>query len=232
MSPPKAKTEAERAQYLERVLRMNPLSDAADILEARNRFRGVKAAGAAAALAGAELYERRVDATRTFARLREEFWSLDLKTLTRRLEGLELKQFPDLQNAAWRLTVIARIRARLPQLTSNPHFDGAFFSHLKSIWVVSPRDAAPIKDEVMRDFTKPAKLRRGQSMIRMLHEELPDVYELDEDWLDILLRLRPKDLQRPEKKEAGAGITFEGWGWMIWVVLWLVIQFLRHSVSH
>jgi hypothetical protein len=231
MSPPRAKTDAERSQYLAQVLRQNPLRNAPDILEARNRFRGVTANGATAN-SGVDLYERREEAARAIAELREEFWSLDLNTLSRRLKGLELGKFPDLQNAARRMSVVAGIRAKLPKLTADSNFDGAFFSHLKSIWVVSPRDAAPIKDQVMRDFEKPAKLRKAQAMIGMLENELPEVYALDEDWLDMILRLRPKDLQRPEKKEAASGVTFEGWGWAIWVVVWIVIQVLRHSVRH
>lgn len=230
MSSQPLKSDAERIAYLVDVLKMNPLLKAEEILNRRNRFLGTPSAAATLQSSATEFYEQREQASRTIARLRSEFWKLDLKVLVKTLRGLDVKQYPDLQIATARLQVLARHRADLPALSEHRSFDGAFFTKLKIILVSSPRDAAPIKDQVMRSFEKPNRLRQAQPMVKLLRSELPDVYDLEADWLETILRLRAKDLEPPAvavEREPREGISFGGFGWSIWVVLGVVGQIIR-----
>jgi len=235
MNPQPMKSDAERVAYLADVLKMNPLLKAEEILNRRNRFLGTPSASATLQSSAVEFYEQREKATRTIARLRAEFWKLDLKVLVKTLRALEVKPYPDLQIAAARLQVLARHRADLPALSEDRTFDGALFTKLKLILVSSPRDAAPIKDQTMRSLENADRLRQAQPMVKLLQARLPDVYDLEADWLATILRLRVKDLDPPVRvererepvRDRNEGFSYEDNGWTIWGILGFIGLVLR-----
>jgi len=228
MSQTKPKTEDERRAYLRTVLAMNPAQDAEELLGVRNSYHGIKRKAASKKADEKDLHELREEIANEIDELRETFWTMDLKELKIRLSKLELKHFPDLRNAAERLGTMAIARHEFPQLATDEDFDSNFFSRLKKILIISPRDAGDLKDEVLLRVRKSPKItKRVKKMIRLLEDELPDVYDLEVDWFEMLLaseklRSRGSFNSQSESSVDSAGIT---WGAIIVILIVLRVVF-------
>jgi hypothetical protein len=219
MNSPTPRTDAERIAYLRTVLQMNPLQRAEEILALRNRYRRIKTP-TASNVTEVDTRELRQQAIDGLQQVREQFWKERLTVLQQTLDALPLKPFPDLRKAAQRLKVLASHRQDFPGLAESPGFDPDLFSQLKQILVISPRDAGPLKEAVQESFADPNSRKRALKMLAFLERELPDVYQLEEDWFELLRRERASRwVRKPLDQGQSAGASPTRYPWFLFPVL-------------
>lgn len=220
------KKPAGAAAYLARTLRMNPLYEADQVIALRSRALRLKSDKPQPANV-ADLGKRRTDALARIEAIRKECWSAPPEQLLSRLDSLELDGLPDVQAAANRLKVVANNRAKLPQLASHKHFDGEFFSCLKTVLAESPRETAVLREQVLASFRSGKLRKRGRRMIKLLESKLPEVYALESDWFSALLRQKTTSTDSalaPADSSASDGMAIPAWAW--WIVVFVVIKVL------
>ncbi|WLD15345.1 hypothetical protein [Planctellipticum variicoloris] len=223
MNNPTPRTDAERSAYLRTVLQMNPLQRAEEILALRNRYRRIKTP-TARTVTEVDARELRQQAVDGLQQVREQFWKERLTVLQQTLDALPLKQFPDLRKAAQRLKVLASHRQDFPGLAEVPRFDPDLFSRLKQILVVSPRDAGPLKEAVQDSFAEAGARKRALKMLALLERELPEIYQLEEDWFDLLRRERASRwVRRPLEQGQTSGTSPLRYVWFLIPVLVSVV---------
>jgi hypothetical protein len=253
MSSPKEAAYERAVQYLEQTLRLNPLNDSATIVRRRSRLLGLEATPAKSAVAqgaaatGAVAKRGAVDGNvvepvgdvaavrqKQLARIeviRSRFWTTPLPMLKTSLEKLSADDFPDIQSAVRRLSVVASHRDQIPRLVSNKAFDGDFFKVFKEVLVASPRDSAIVKERTLAAFGDAKLRKRGTKMIGLIERELPYLYELESQWMTSLVNQRNRKKVSADNQYVVAPSS-EGFSipwWAIFVVIAILKAVLRFS---
>ncbi|WP_010584695.1 hypothetical protein [Schlesneria paludicola] len=240
MNTSASNSDSRRVRYLTRALCLNPVFQAGEIVELRNKYLGLKALPSASQMDGdsEEFEERRAAAARIIERVREHFWQMPLDSLRSKLAGLKLKAFPDLKHAATRLSITAASRDTFPDLVRHKDFDSSLFTALKTVLVSSPRDVVSVKEKFRKRLRD--RQNRGQAirMVRLLKSRVPDVYELEQDWLESITHYRPPKSTKSKVAKSAGGQTwsgfefsFEGFGWIGWVAIVIGLRLLRYAMS-
>jgi len=229
--PIAGENQAAATAYLKRALGMNPQFEGDAIIALRSRTLGLKRPTAAASV-DTRREQRRNKALRVLETLREKCWTSSPEHLLKSLTKLDLDDLPDLQQAARRLETVARNRAKLPQLANHKHFDGDFFSCLKQVLAASPRETAVLREQVLASFRAGKLRKRGRRMIGLLKKELPELYALEVDWFESLMRQKKasspdaihNDSYSSGVIDDGGSIPFWVW-WMITIIAVKAILF-------
>ncbi|MBW3540607.1 MAG: FUSC family protein [Planctomycetes bacterium] len=217
----------DAGRYLARVLGMNPLREAEAIVERRNRFLGLAGPGDGSG-EGAEVMQRRDEARRAIESLRETFWSSELETLKQRLDGLELAVFPELQAAAERLRTVLAHRPAFPRLPAHPASDAELFDALKQLVVLPPREAAPLRERLLRMTASPRRRKRFQKMVKMIRREFPEIHALECDWFDEIAKAKQPKLVDGRTRESRFSIDTEGVPWWIYsLIIFAILMLIR-----
>lgn len=230
-SIPRLTTE-QRTQYLRDMLALNPLRQAEEIIQQRTRTWLVPAAAGdsnPAERSVGDLEEARRKGAAQIAEIRQNFWQTELNTLHRQLKGLKVEQFPDLRHAASRLWIVAKHRDVFPRLAADPDFDGPFFRSFREVLVCSPREATELRERVRATLQTTVRVKRVRRMLRLLRESVPEVWTLEETWLESLCRApgrRGGPSSSGDRSWFGLNISLNGWGWVVWVVLFLGLRLL------
>lgn len=227
------RTTAETTKYLSRVLRANPLERADDIVRGRARFLGLKdrkAEGLSAPDPG-EVRESRAYVAERIDEIRERFWSMQVSHIKAAIGDLDLEPFPDLERAAERLRTVAVHRKQFPALAQERGFDSNFFECLKLVFVLPAKEAAEQRERALNLAKHPRKAKRIKKMIRSLEQQMPEVYDLEAEWFDVLRRQRPEKAhsQRASSSHSDSEGIGCSWGW--WVGIVVVLRLLRLLVS-
>lgn len=158
---------------------------------------------------------------------------MPLDDLRRQLDGIELESFPDLKHATTRLRIVAMSRDALPGLAQHKNFDPNLFSALKTVLVSSPRDVGPIKEKYRRRLYEQSRRKRATRMIRLLNKKVPEIYELERDWLESIASFRPPKATESAESNTGSdfAFSFQGWGCMTWILIMVVLRLLRILIS-
>jgi len=188
MSPTKPRTDAQRVAYLQRVLVLNPIQQSDLIHSLRRRFHGLAEAAPQPRESRQDLQELRRETARKIDAVRTRFWTVELDKLHRVLGGLPLEQFPDLRLAAERLQVVADHRQDFPALSEKKLFDPEFFADVRRVIVMAPRDAIAERERVTQRIRQSGRVWRAQKMIRLIARHLPEIYDLESDWFEIILQ--------------------------------------------
>ena len=223
-------------QYLVGALRKNPLEEGAEIVANRNRLLGIEdnSSQAGAIAMQAERKLRREGIINAIDELRSNFWAAPLAELQATLTKLDASDFPDLHAAVGRLSRIAAHRGRFPTLTSFRQFDPDFFLVFKDVLVSSPKDAAIAKERMLASFATGKKRRRGQKMIKLLAEQMPEVYSLEGAWLDTLARQKTgssRKYSRVPQSQRSMSAALEGSAKIPWWLIVLGIALLRLLIA-
>lgn len=215
--------------YLTKQLARNPIHQSGDIVAARAkafRLQPKQAPAAATAPAG-----ERQKVRDELERIRKQVFAGSIDSLLAEIKRLPVADFPDLAALARRLTVILQSRAKLPGVTGDPRFDGDFFSCLKQVLVSPPRDVAVLREQVLASFHLSRNRKRGKAMIGLLKEQLPELYALEADWLDSLMRYKAGRYiwgsRRGDPRPLVATQEQESSKWPVWVVVMIVLVGIR-----
>ena len=219
------------AKYLALALSLNPHQEADRIIATRNRFLRIAVETHKASGTHDDLLLRREKLTEQLRVIRERFWKMDLTKLRRRLDSIPFGGFPDLQQAARRIQVVASERHLFGQLTQMAGFEPDFFSDFRKILVSSPRDAAAIRDDVYSSIRGPARLKAYKKMVKLIRSELPDCYELESEWLSSIQRIRK--VKTRQSASGGESVSFsgEGLGCTAWIVGFAILRVVIRLIS-
>lgn len=222
-------------RYLSKILKINPVYDAEGIIQLRSHALGLQklskrseTAATDSAPSPADQENLRNIAAGKLENIRGRCWQAAPETLLKELGSLPIEQFPDLQLARDRLVAVAQHRSQLPALTSHKHFDGEFFSVLKQVLAGSPRETNVLREQVLASFRSGKLRKRGRRMIKLLKKQMPELYSIEADWLDSLLR--QKSVAGGNQQWAGVDGSTESEfnipGWLIWIVVVITIRVL------
>ncbi len=214
--------------YLQSQLRRNPQAESGTIVDQRAQALGLykkfqnspREVEDQSALRQANLKE--------LERIRSVAFQAPIADLLGALDRLNLEAFPDLALLARRLRTIVECRQSFPPLTSHRHFSGDFFACLKQVLTSPTRDVAVLREQVIASFQKRTNRRQGKAMIRLLKAKLPELYALEAQWLETLLRFQP----RASGATSGNGSNTEtplfdllSNRWVLWICLFVAVKF-------
>ena len=201
-----SKASPQVVEYLTRQLSRNPIHESAEIVTLRAKAFKLKARAPAAAQADVPAGQRQ-QAKAQLENIRNQCFAAPTEQLLGQLNQLPLAEYPELAALGKRLRVILDSRGKLPALSSDKRFDGDFFSCLKKVLVSPSRDVSVLREQVLSSFRHRKNRRRGQAMIRLIKEELPELYELEADWLGSLLKYRAAKFGSATTATAGENST-------------------------
>lgn len=215
-------------RYLNSVLPLNPLSQSDRIVTARSKFLGIDPQQSADEFSDENLRDRREELADKLDEIRREFWSSDLQYVQSNLSKLRCGDFPDLEAAAIRLQRLAANRHHFGALAEEGLADPKFFKSFRIIMVAPPRIADSQRDKEIESIRSDKRLKRVKKMVKQIRREMPDVYELERDWLDAVAAMRPRGNRGGNVFESNV----EGLGCAFWIVLFVLARvIIRMLVS-
>lgn len=222
----KPRTSAERTQYLRRALKINPMFQAEELLLLRERYHRTLQEPKTQTSSATASEELRDQNNREIQAIRDEFWQLELNSLSRRLKKLDLDKFPDLQNAADRLLMIAAHRNLLPVIAQQREFDPVLFKKLKQILVSSPRDAGSIKEDALLKLMRHERISQVQKFVKKIKRIAPEIYDLEADWFNNILAIKQQADQESVVEVASDSSDSGGFGWATWIIIVIILRVL------
>lgn len=167
--------------------------------------------------------------------IRATIWCDPLPGLQERLGRVRLGDDPDLRRLAERLQVLIDTRARLPELTQHPDFNGDFFVCFKTILTGTPRESAAMRERVGTSFDDRRLAKKGRRMVKLLRRELPELCEIEGAWLTKLEKKRNHFITLSSSEGGattgtGAHWNFE-WRWYHWLLVVMALRVLRSLFS-
>ncbi|MCA9065372.1 MAG: hypothetical protein KDA96_20025 [Planctomycetaceae bacterium] len=214
------------ARYLTAALRLNPMFEAPQILNLRDRYLGKAVSRTASVVSKPDLSEQRAMIAKQLEKLRSEFWTTDLNELRQRLSDIQASAFPDLMHAIRRLQTVAAHRHLFPQLAEKGAAALRVFNAFREILVAPPFAAAEIRQKTMY---KTQDVKPVRVLIGAIQKVMPEVYELEADWLDTMKKLKPITASSATSESAGFSIEFDGenLGWIVRLLIFGTIILLK-----
>ena len=188
------------AVYLVRVLSLNPIYEADEILAARDRYLGRSRTDPRRE--SWELREQREAVQSQLDSAREQFWTANDDELQAALAGLDADEFSDLKLATDRLNAVSQVRAEFVVLPEHKKCDHELLVKLQEVVVAAPREASRLKQAYLLRAVADASLHgRSRRMIRLLRSKYPDVFALEAEWLESIRRSEPIRTDTPTEAE-------------------------------
>lgn len=226
--------------YLKRQLRTDPFTAAGRIIASRNAELAIttrdEPAGnpALSAPGSVDSYSRMRQANATvhtkeslaavqseIEELRATFWTIPLPVLVDKLQAIDCRSYPELAVAVERLKRAATIRTDFPNLSLRLKQNSVLFNCIKQSITLPPRDAAGMKEALLRSLQLGANLRSFRSGAELVRREFPQIYELDPEWFDQLqsLRKRRQGLVDENQRMRSSATT--------WVIIAILVALAR-----
>lgn len=226
MKQAKPRTEAQQKAYLQRALKMNPVTEAEQFVSLRNRFHRLEDKRSDSQSDQIDGYEQREAIAASIAQMRVSFWQTDLEEMKRSLQALSLDHYPDLKNAAERLLILAENRHKFAQLAANKNFNRGLLNSLKEILPLSQKDAAAPKDALLQKVTDPTRSKQVRRSLKVLEQQAPEIYQLEIEWFDTLRKVKPfKGAE--QVASSGSSSDGESSGWVIWIAIIIIANIVR-----
>jgi|GEM_PF-2949461 len=183
--------DSNAREYVCRLLQLNPLEQAEEVLAHRQNF---LEPGSASRLYLDErelnFNERKQQLKSEMQALRNNFWQFDDRLLQKQLNALEVDEFPNLGFALNRLKKVAALRDSFQRLKHHPACFEAFYDQFCQLVIAPPEEADALRtvsseplsvDELDFEISAPEDYRRASAMIK---EDFPELYELEKYWLN------------------------------------------------
>ncbi len=196
-------------EYLAGILKLDPVIECDRLFSARARFLQLDSADSQPVTDLADQWNQREGLAQKISEIRIRFWREDVGCPEETLASLDCSQFPDLKHAAERLCTVAGSRQEFMQLVQDEHRDVDFAASLRKVLVAGPREAAAERDEAIDSIHDAQQLKKIKGMLRDLCESLPQVYGLETDWLDAVLRMRKRRRKNGSPVSNGGPMDFE-----------------------
>jgi hypothetical protein len=132
--------------------------------------------------------------------LRQNFWTLSQDELDAKLRQTAAADAPELQPAVSRLQIVARNRQAFLELATSDA-NPSFVDMMKDVLVLSPRETAPLKEAIRQALRRPIWRRSRRQFLLRMQTQLPELCQLEWDWLELVLRQRTR-LTQPRRSDA------------------------------
>jgi len=219
---------------------LNPLYESEKIIRYRNKaFSNQNRTPAIKPVKTTSDAKQRSQTLEEINAIRAACWTEPVAPLLTKLKQLDVRDHPDMQRTCNRLSVILRNRSRMPELATRKHFDEQFLACFKKILTLPTRELAILREQAVASFRKRSLRGRGMKMIRLLEDEVPELCQLEREWLDSLKRQKVnRDFivktsgyesvpSRPVAEES-SGMSW----WMIWILISIAVKVISAIVGN
>jgi hypothetical protein len=225
--------EERCVQYVLRAMKKNPVDQSDSIIRDRNRLLGVSPAAKVEKTRSpvVDPREQRKLLLNRLDAIRSDFWTRALPDLREAIRQIDASGFPDIQPVVTRLGIVAAQRDKIPRLIAHKDFDAEFLKVFREVLTSSPRDSAVAKERMIAQFGIKSVRKRGTKMIRLIQEHAPELYKLEDRWLNSLVKQKNKPLAVQANE---VQTTSEGFGipwWSIFIVLGILRAVIRAMSS-
>lgn len=155
------------------------------------------------------------------AKIRAEFWNMPLSNLQAELDRIESPAYPEISAVSRRLQQAALQRDNFAKLESRLAGNLGLFHFLQEAITMPPRDAAGMKETVMRSMMIGQHSRDYTMDVQLIKQEFPGIYALEQAWLESILAARKHASSTAALKKAGP------WGVPLWVWIFLSLLVLK-----
>jgi hypothetical protein len=226
MAEATSKSGDRTINYLARLLQMNPVQQADEIIRARNRALRRDVGPAAASGDAAQVRDRRRKLLEQIEEIRSAFWTLppaELAAALNRVGGR--RRAPPSRGAGAR---------QASCVIGNGWLRRRFFSKLKHVLIDSPRDVSVLKEQILSSFRDRKHRRRLRQMVRLLEQEVPAIYALEADWFRALYRQRVLArsifISNSTRSNSSANES-SGSKWWIWIAVFILFRFVLSLIN-
>ena len=167
-------------------------------------------------------------------KVQNEFWSLPIDQLKRKLEAIPVNKLPELRPIVSRLRTAASCRAQFPLLAQDGDMDMNLFRAFKSSVVLPPAEAGYHRERFLQSITDKKQLKSVKRSVASIRSNHPVLYEMEKDWFETIQNLKKPKVRSVssgggEYYESDGGFEF-GWGTWICVII-LIRVFIRILMS-
>lgn len=208
-------------KYMQAMLDLNPISSAAEIVDQRAFFLGLRKR--IKPITEEEQLRRRTRCEEQINLARKEFWTTNSVKLQNILNGINASDFPDLSQALDRIRLVFSLRTEFESLNQHPAKVDNLFLALKRLVIVPPHKAGSIKESYLRKVADGANLKAIQKMAAVIRKEFPNLYRLEADFLDAVSKVKGRYVA-PDSVSSGPMLDLEIPGWLIFVFLFILIR--------
>ncbi len=218
-------------KYVYRCLQLNPAKQAEQILDLRAAALGlptrVQEGGTEAAK---KRQARRKKLQQELDSLRGVFWTAPGTQLQLQLNKLDVSDFPELQKSVERMLHLVNMRQQVQGLMGLPHSNSNLLNTIKRVMMLPPIEAGRVKDEYL--FTLPfhEALSSVKSMVRMLIDRFPEIYQLERAWFDQILAARAGKryvARAYSGSSSNSQSPLEGMGYTFFAIIFFLVLIAR-----
>jgi hypothetical protein len=204
----------DAARYLAELSRMDPVREAASMIELRNRFIGLEGPPAPAERRRPDEEPDREAMADAVGRIRAGFWESEASDVSAALAELGLGDYPDLLAAARQMQRVAALRRQFDRAARD--VDPKFMEAFRRIAVAPPDEAVVMRDKFVRRLVASAAYRRARDSTKTIRRRFPELFEVEADWLSLILRLK-------KERKLAAGV---GKSWFAFIVVYIIIRLI------
>lgn len=228
-APTKAEQQAaRRKQYLMQFFAMHPMWQAQQMLELRNRALGLESAvqkkNASSSRSFAEMAQLRDRVREQIASVQQEFWSMPLDQLKRRLQGIPIKELPEFRPAVVRLRTTAAARGHFPSLAQSKSMDMKLFRAFKTAVVLPPAEAGFQREKFIQSIKDKKRLKKVRRAVEFIREENELLYNLEKDWFETILTMKLRKNTAAARQRSTFSFALPEFGWGTWFVVLTILR--------
>ena len=227
---PKRNTDPRRAKvYLDRVLSLDPTTNASLMVEFRWRFCELgtdRSAVGGKAVDPAQVAQRRQAAEERLEKVRAHFWRASAEQLEKSLSAIPVEEFADLKGGVDRLRGLVLCREEMERLSQHPNREINLYNNFRRIVMLSPRKAGTVKEKYLRDFAFSENRKQVLKMIKTMRSEFPELIAIEADWFNQIGRIKNRGTSGVSSAGGGGGFSLEVPGWMIGIAIYVIFKML------
>ena len=199
-------------QYLYHALQLNPVTQASAIIRRRSRCLGLDNRSVENP-SNQDTTAIRANLRKRIDTLRNQFWTMHGARIRQELESMPVEEFPELKMSVNRLRTMTTYRDEFQKLAAHPKKNINLLNTFKRVVMSPPVQAGQIKEKYLRNMAMDPNAERVKLMAKVIRKEFPQLYELESDWFNEIIRLKPRRIEK--ESYGGGGSDFEVPGWLI-----------------
>lgn len=220
-----------KLKYVYRCLQLNPAKQAERILDERAIALGlptrVPVNGAAEIK---KRQARRQKLQQELDSIRTVFWTAPGAQVQANLQRLDVDDFPELKKGVERMLHLSEIREQVNGLMGLPHSNANLVLTIKRVMMLPPIEAGRVKDEYLLMLPFHESLASVKSMIRVLKNRFPQVFQMEQAWFEQILASKAgrRYIARRQTESSGESESyFQEMSYSFFVIVFFLVLFAR-----
>jgi hypothetical protein len=222
------RSSEQKTAYLKKVFSLNPVYDAAKMVELRSVYCGLSAE-TPTSTNPVDLDERKRRIKKRLESIRASFWNSTAPQLRKELDALHARDFPELKIGVDRLKTLTLYREDIQALAKHPLKEINLYNTFRRVVMLPPRKAAAVKQKYLRDLAHSDVKSKVEKMVKMIQKEYPQLYEIESSWFQQISRIKSRRVAESGSTNSD-GFEFPIPGWMIGIVVVMIIRFLMMAL--